>query len=1162
MSSTGPSPTALTPDRSPSKAKLLVQRSDSRQHLAVHFAAAAIREDCSDDDDENLVLTNVSWHEPAGNTLGAPNAKVLSTLADSSLPAVSGEPPVLVTELPLTAIDGAGSQCSRSLPLVSRVSIRHYQESKPTSFKGTEGECGKLFTKVCSAASVAATSITATKPLSFVRSLATETPELKETALKPKNLINIVKSLSSDSGSLDQEVKAFAGNGHGGSSSTNTVCGPDFGTAKLSTNQQTNSNTKIGSESLLNMQLWRQFAQPRLSGAVLAKGAPGSNSGGKNSIASDSKTAPTSPLSSPSDGRSSFFRVSEVEARIEDTKRRLSEVIQDPRQLLNKIMGEDMTGRSRAIEVGLPATTTDLVSLNGSTGESASCRVTLGDGCDPKSGVDPNTLDIEADVCATLVGVNSPPFPQPRHTTAVSDNVSLSDLVSRNEDEFEHLFMEDFDNLPDDLSRTSPEPAVLSEDTSEKEDDQRTRREDGNETEEDDDFEEHASASPVPIKAILLIVFAVYTYLVLPLPEYINGLCVGLVLGFILAVFSMWWTSGFAVQDSARQRVRLGPPFKAKALEIGEPKIYRGWMNDVSSYDPETHHMALSRSVFVRLEGTMLRLSRPQCNIPRRAVYGERRKENFVSQNHYELAGCQVFLVPSGLANKRIWNQKYPICLILASQSMECRVKDQREIEKEELIKDLEEDEEEEEEEGDDEEGEEDEIRQDSEVVEHRAKRDLAGDIILYLFGRTGREKEEWFRRFLRVSSMSNEKSTRGSAFSPGRNDSACRRPAHSHDGSQINVEESSVSPLGPPCDPIVRSQRDYVFFLSKFFPNAVHHNGTLVRHADSSPTRVSKDAGHSGTKDMQYAWLNALLSRIFWDFLNERDWIDWVSFKIQKKLGKIKLPYFMNELRLTELDMGTSLPHIIHANKLAMDNQGLWIDLEVSYKGSFQMTLETKMNLTRLGKESDSTKEEGFRLKCSSLADSDEESSSAGSSDEEEDRPLPPVDVVTGPICDKPVALGTEGFGGGGRTSRKILRFMDKIAKSRYFQRATENEYIKKKMEEVSNTPLLLTVAVQECRGELAINIPSPPTDRIWYGFRRPPHLELKARPKLGERQVTFTHVQEWIESKLEQEFQKILVMPNMDDLYLPIMHPAPETNYNLQKNPQKPSSELATDK
>lgn len=61
-------------------------------------------------------------------------------------------------------------------------------------------------------------------------------------------------------------------------------------------------------------------------------------------------------------------------------------------------------------------------------------------------------------------------------------------------------------------------------------------------------------------------------------------------------------------------------------------------------------------------------------------------------------------------------------------------------------------------------------------------------------------------------------------------------------------------------------------------------------------------------------------------------------------------------------------------------------------------------------------------------------------------------------------------------------MRFVDKITKSKYFQKATETEFIKKKMEEVSNTPLLLTVEVQELKGTLAVNIPPPPTDRIWY--------------------------------------------------------------------------------
>lgn len=37
----------------------------------------------------------------------------------------------------------------------------------------------------------------------------------------------------------------------------------------------------------------------------------------------------------------------------------------------------------------------------------------------------------------------------------------------------------------------------------------------------------------------------------------------------------------------------------------------------------------------------------------------------------------------------------------------------------------------------------------------------------------------------------------------------------------------------------------------------------------------------------------------------------------------------------------------------------GLWFDLEVCYTGSFLMTLETKLNLARLGKEGEGLREQ-----------------------------------------------------------------------------------------------------------------------------------------------------------------------------------------------------------
>lgn len=42
--------------------------------------------------------------------------------------------------------------------------------------------------------------------------------------------------------------------------------------------------------------------------------------------------------------------------------------------------------------------------------------------------------------------------------------------------------------------------------------------------------------------------------------------------------------------------------------------------------------------------------------------------------------------------------------------------------------------------------------------------------------------------------------------------------------------------------------------------------------------------------ENSQTAWVNALIGRIFWDFLREKHWVDAVSHKIQKKLSKIRV--------------------------------------------------------------------------------------------------------------------------------------------------------------------------------------------------------------------------------------------------------------------------------
>ncbi|NWX13549.1 TEX2 protein, partial [Aegotheles bennettii] len=562
----------------------------------------------------------------------------------------------------------------------------------------------------------------------------------------------------------------------------------------------------------------------------------------------------------------------------------------------------------------------------------------------------------------------------------------------------------------------------------------------------------------------------------------------------------------------------------------------QGWMNQLHGYDPEIFHPSLTHSVLATLDGATLKLSYPKSNIPRRATFEEEILDAvFVSHRCYDLSDAQVLLCPPSLARKRTWNKKYPICVLLPEPARgESGSSEEQEAEP----------------------------QGDEGVKKAPAPgQDGPGDCkerCLYLFGRTGREKEEWYQHLVRASRRS-----------PGSSRGGVRAgemwplwlllctgthlgwEPHSSCSSSGGSAEDIPSAI-PPKDLVGSVQQiflDYSTYMARFLPaqggNSPDHSPSHTATGSPAPTKglvapVPPQLGEEGAGHSKVcvAWMNALVGRIFWDFLRERYWAEQVSSKIQKKLSKIKLPYFMNELTLTELDMGTSIPSILSASNPTINDRGLWVDMEVTYSGSLQMTLETKMNLCKLGKESTAEESspaeasrEGARPRLILLADSDAESSSAGSSDEEDIATMEPVGERVPPP-------GAEGHVSSNSTSRKILRFVDKIAKSKYFQKATENEFIKKKIEEVSNTPLLLTVEVQELAGTLAVNIPPPPTDRVWYSFRVPPQLELKVRPKLGEREVTFLHVIEWIEKKLQHEFQKILVMPNMDDLIIPIMH------------------------
>ncbi|TMS23104.1 Testis-expressed protein 2 [Larimichthys crocea] len=1053
--STKKQPPAVSP-------KLHVQRSPSKETITIHFSALG-KEEEEEEEEEELYMTNVSTTSAAQDDSNIVTALEACEEMFEQLPADSAaEVPVIPESSRLSPLSRRHTNSSPTQTLSSRVAEPKGSTSSPTkslSFPSSD------------------------KPfLSLVKSLSSDIesrdgiPSVPVPTVRHRHLMKtLVKSLSSD-------------------------------TSQDSSSSSSSFTPYRLPEPRLNLQLFKQFTQSRMPSATA-------------SSASDSKTAPSSPLTSP-DNRS-FFKVAEVEAKIEDTKRRLSEVISEPLQLLSKIMDEKSGSIYRPKPLSASATElSNIAAINGHLESNNNYCIKEEEGGDweaesPNSGASgespvPLSIDTKSPNKSSLLSLSL-------------DKCSMSALVKQEDEDYCILYSEDFETCTD----TEGDGGDRTDDTGTG---SHTKVPLSGSTEpcSEDESESIEPVPSVPHYTLIILTLLVYGYFVLPLPDYVGGMLFGIGLGFLLAIGVVWLTgpkpSGSSFRHSIHRKL-----WNLTKLEIKEPEIYKGWMNEISNYDPETYHATLTHSVYVRVEGSIIRLSKPNHNIARRATHNEPKPDvTYISQKIYDLTNSKVYLVPHGLARKRLWNKKYPICIELGKQDdfMSKTEGDRWEASESSSTKD----------------------RGEGTGGAQERRSSSSRDLTLYLFGRTGREKEAWFQRFLSASKLKvDSKKASSVAVTKSALNSHSRRSSRSSLDETLASQPRSKDSLASATTAGNAKSKpllDYSVYMASILPKqaAVSPKAAspTLQSPQSSPgadkklqSTTSAQAQPSGEEeDDTVSWVNAALGRVVWDFLSEPHWAELVSKKIQMKLSKIRLPYFMNELTLTELDMGSATPRILGASKPSIDYQGLWFDLEISYSGSFLMTLETKMNLIRLGKEGESVRlgefgKDGYRPRTYCLADSDEESSSAGSSDEEDSSEL------------SNDSAGAEGWAGGHKPS-KIMRFVDKITKSKYFQKATETEFIKKKMEEVSNTPLLLTVELQELRGTLAVNIPPPPTDRIWYGFRTPPHLELKARPKLGEREVTLAHVTDWIEKKLDQEFQKIFVMPNMDDVWLTIMHSA----------------------
>ncbi|XP_076756863.1 uncharacterized protein LOC143426977 isoform X1 [Xylocopa sonorina] len=388
-------------------------------------------------------------------------------------------------------------------------------------------------------------------------------------------------------------------------------------------------------------------------------------------------------------------------------------------------------------------------------------------------------------------------------------------------------------------------------------------------------------------------------------------------------------------------------------------------------------------------------------------------------------------------------------------------------------------------------------------------------ELKIFIFARADREKEDWYRRLVSAASrgikkqdsllFTNDASSNTSSAQTTQQKSAESKSSFAASNSNENVPELS-----------------YNAYMAKYLDNS-----SLMPESVSSTSTEST------------LWINCLIARILFDVRKCPETINLIQDKIQRKLSNIKLPYFMECLLVSEVAIGQGAPIIRNVTRPVTNERGLWLDLDITYKGSLTMTVETKLNLmklTRTGSIPSNTSvlistEKHDLITRSPIFDSDLEDTPETSTEDDCDTSKTQSSSTT-----KETA-STQSSG------KKFLNMVDRIAANKYFQHATELSYVRRAMEGVSNTEIRLMVTVSSIEGCLSINIPPAPSDRLWYGFKPVPKVSLTVKPAVGERTVNIVYVTKWIEAKLLREFEKLVVLPNMDDLIVPLCPNYPYT-------------------
>lgn len=407
---------------------------------------------------------------------------------------------------------------------------------------------------------------------------------------------------------------------------------------------------------------------------------------------------------------------------------------------------------------------------------------------------------------------------------------------------------------------------------------------------------------------------------------------------------------------------------------------------------------------------------------------------------------------------------------------------------------------------------------------------------VLSIWFETGRQKEEWFHALSLVLRRGKEEIERKNSLISGSSNNSLSLSGSTPSLHRRLAQTDSDTELVP--NPVSECQLDQSILETQISAQELQQKAKLVEpssdEVDASGThrtmaRKSKKQTPNEVSlqkvlqspeclDEGALTINFMARRLLSDMFDVPLFKDLIKTKVEMKLKEIAVSILEN-LRVTSIDIGNTFPVILKIEPLQWNTQGIWFNLFVYYRGNFKLSVRTNVLLQKLI---------NYDPKKDKPIFAQHHSAQIVHKDDER--------IDENDLVQRQKLLAKEPEIPEMAITRKLGLKLTSLALNPYFQMIANIPFVKSLFEKFSQNEVGADIEVTSFSGVLTLNIPPPPSDRIWVGFPEVPDLNIKVVPVYGQNQYAYTLLQDFLQAKIRAELKRLVVLPAMDDQLLPL--------------------------